>query len=100
VSGRILTFFDTVLAPRLRDPVAEIVVHLVVTVLTVLSIWIIERLLILIRLDGKDMPGAALLFQWLGITTLGEWMFFLEVVAATVIIATGIAKAFVALVKS
>jgi hypothetical protein len=100
VSGPILTFFDIVLAPRLKDPVAEIVVHLVVTVLAVLSIAIIEWLLILIGLDGKDMPGSALLFQWLGITTLGEWMFFLEVVAATVIIITGIGKAFYALVKS
>jgi hypothetical protein len=103
VPGRIATFFDDVLAPKLKEPVVEIVVHLVVTFLSVLSIALIEVLLIIFRLDGKEMPGSALLFRWLGVeatATLGDWMFLLEVVAATVIIVIGIGKACYALVKS
>ena len=103
VSGRIVTFFDTVLGPRLKEPFVEIAVHSVVTVLSVLSIAFIEWLLVLLRLDGKEMPGSALLFRWLGFetkATLGDRMFVLEVVAATVIIVIGIGRACYALVKS
>jgi hypothetical protein len=103
VSGRITTFFDTVLAPKLKEPVLEIVVHLVVTILSVLSIALIGGLLIIFRLEDKKMPGSALLFQWLGVDatfTLGDWIFLLEVVAATGIIVIGIGKACYVLVKS
>jgi hypothetical protein len=103
VLGRITTFFDAVLAPKLKEPVVEIVVHLVVTILSVVSIALIEGLLIIFRLEDKKMPGSALLFQLLGVettATLGDWMFLLEVVAATVIIVIGIGKACYVLVKS
>jgi hypothetical protein len=98
-----VTFFDTVLRPKLQEPVIEIIVHLVVTVLSVLSIALVDWLLAAIRLEGKVMPGSVLVFRLLGIeatATLGDWMFLLEVVAATVIIVIGIGKACFALVKS
>lgn len=45
-----------------------------------------------VRLDAKLVPGTQL--------SLSDWMFLLEVLAATAIIAVGIAKAAIALVRS
>jgi hypothetical protein len=78
--------------PRLENPVIEILVHLVVTILSILSIALIEVLLHAIGLDGKLIPGTSL--------SLSSWMFWLEIVAASAIIIVGIFKATVALVRS
>jgi hypothetical protein len=43
-------------------------------------------------LDGKEIP-------WINIT-LGDWMFYLEVTAATAILAVGIFKAVLAIGKA
>jgi len=43
-------------------------------------------------LDGKEIP-------WVNIT-LGDWMFYLEVIAATAILAVGIFKAVLAIRKA
>jgi hypothetical protein len=78
-------FFVEVVGPRLEVPAAEIFVHLVVSLLSILSIKTIELLLWLLGLDGKVIPLTAL--------TLSTWMFILEIIAATVIIVAGIFKA-------
>jgi hypothetical protein len=77
--------FLSLVALKLEVPVAEIVVHLGVTVLSVLSIAFIEGMLRAVGLDGKKIP-------WTEIT-LSDWMFYLEVIAATAIIAIGVFKA-------
>jgi len=81
-------FLTGTVAERLKIPAAEVVVHLGVTVLSVVSIVIIEKLLWATGLDGKKIPGANI--------TLSDWMFDLEVIAATAIIVVGIIKAIVA----
>jgi hypothetical protein len=78
--------------PRLEVPVIEIIVHLIVTVLSILSIVAIELLLHTVGLDGRQIPGTEL--------SLSAWMFWLEILAATAIIFVGIAKATAALVRS
>ncbi len=100
---RFIGFLKNTLWPRLEDPVVEILVHLAVTILSVLSIAGIEMLLWILRLDGKSIPGTTLLFRWLGLdttVTLSDWMLVLEIVAATAIILVGIVKAIVTLVRS
>src|SRR5947208_3506604 len=90
--GPISRFFEQTLWPKLEEPVAEILIHLAVTILSVLSIAIIELVLRLIRLDEKIIPGTALVLRQLGLEgeiTLSEWMLVLEVIAATAIIAIG-----------
>jgi len=77
--------FLSLVARKLEVPAAEIVVHLGVTVLSVLSIAFIEWVLHVVGLDGKRVP-------WVEIT-LSDWMFDLEVIAATAIIAIGVFKA-------
>jgi hypothetical protein len=73
---------------KLDVPTAEILVHLMVTVFSVLSIALIELLLHIVRLDGRKVPGTYV--------TLSDWMFLLEVIAATLIISVGVVKAVVA----
>jgi hypothetical protein len=70
----------------------EIATHLAVTALSIISIWGIEEVLCWVGLDGKPIPFTS--------TTLADWMFVLEVFAATLIISIGIAKAAIALVRS
>ena len=77
---------------RLETPLIEIFVHLIVTVLSILSIAAIELLLRAVGLDGRQLPGTEV--------SLSSWMFWLEIFAATAIIGVGIAKATVALVRS
>ena len=101
--GPFSRFFVQTLWPRLEEPVAEILVHLAVTILSVLSIAIIELLLRMIRLDEKIIPGTALALHHVGLEggiTLSDWMLVLEVIAATAIIAIGIGKAIYVLVRS
>jgi hypothetical protein len=86
------TKFLTDVWNRLEVPVGDIVVHSVVTVLSILSIAGIELLLHCVKLDGKSIPLTNI--------TLSEWMFFLEILAATLIILVGIVKAVARLVKS
>jgi hypothetical protein len=85
-------FLDNKLLPRLELPAAEIVLHLIVTVLSILGIAGIEGLLYLVGLDRKLIPGTTI--------ALGDWMFVLEIVAATAIILIGIGKAIHALLRS
>jgi hypothetical protein len=84
--------FPSLVVGKLEVPATEIIVHFVVTVLSVLSIALIEILLRLVGLDGKEIP-------WVNIT-LGDWMFYLEVIAATAILAVGIVKAVLAIGKA
>jgi len=76
---------------RAESPVVEIVVHLLVTTLSILSIGAIEGLIILLGLDKDIMPFTSI--------SLREWMLYLEVIAATLIIAVGIIKAVIALIR-
>jgi hypothetical protein len=76
---------------KLKLPAIEVAVHFVVTVLAVVSIALTEQLLHALGMDGKIIPAMGL--------PLGEWMFMLEVAAATVIIAVGVIKAAIALWK-
>jgi hypothetical protein len=78
--------------PRLEAPLVEIVVHLIVTALSIISIYGIEILLRALGLGEKLIPIFGV--------TLNHWMFGLEVVAATAIIAVGIVRATIALVRS
>lgn len=80
--------FLSLVNTKLEVPAVEIVVHLGVTVLSVLSIALIEGLLYVVGLDTRKIP-------WTDIT-FSDWMFDLEVVAATTIIVVGIIKAVVA----
>jgi hypothetical protein len=77
---------------KVEVPVTEIVAHLVVTALSIISIVAIELLLIFVKLDGKYIPHTNI--------TLRDWMFDLEVLAATLIILVGIVKAVLALARS
>jgi hypothetical protein len=86
-------FFKFTFWPKAEQPVVEILVHLVVTVLLILSIICIEWLLHASRLDGQVIPGTGVLSHWLGFgdgVTLKDWMLALEVFGATAIILVGI----------
>jgi hypothetical protein len=103
VPNRLMNFLENTLWPKAEEPIVEILIHLAVTVLSVLSIAFIELLLYVMRLDGKEIPGTALLFRWLGLdttATLSDWMLLLEIFAASAIIIVGIVKAIVVLVRS
>jgi len=92
-------FVAGTLWPRLREPLVEILVHFVVSILSVLSIASVEFLLYAVHLDDKAIP----IFQWLGLNfviTLSDWMLMLEVLAATVVNGVGIVKAILVLVRS
>lgn len=86
------SFIAKVLWPRLELPVVEIILHFIVTVLSILTIAGIELVLYVVGLDGRQIPLVKI--------TLGELMFVLEVVAAGAIIFVGITKAVLALVRS
>src|SRR5712691_5281680 len=86
-TGPVLGFLSLV-SGKLEVPAAEIVVHLAVTVLSVASIALIEAFLRVVGLDDKKIPWTEITFS--------DWMFDLEVIAATTIIAVGIIKAVVA----
>jgi hypothetical protein len=73
---------------KLEVPAVEILVHLAVTALSLLSIALIEFLLYLLKLDNQDIPGTRV--------KLSELLFFLEVVASTLIISIGMLKAVMA----
>jgi hypothetical protein len=77
--------FTAVVWPRLEGPLAEIVVHVAVTVLAILGITIVDGLLRVVGIDGRYIDGTGI--------TLSDWMFDLEVIASTVIIGVGIIKA-------
>jgi len=94
--GILRRFIENTLWPRLEEPIVEIVVHLAVTFMSVLSIAIIELLLFVLHIEGKVIPGTASALHWLGLqteVTLSDWMLALEVIAATAIIVVGIIKA-------
>ncbi|MCI0599002.1 MAG: hypothetical protein L0Y50_02685 [Beijerinckiaceae bacterium] len=100
---RLRRFLEDALWPRLEIPLAEIIVHVVVTFFAILSIGLIELVLYLVHLDGRVIPGSGVVCQWLGVNeevTLGELMLALEVLAASGIIVVGIVKAVVALGRS
>ena len=80
--------FLALVGTKLEVPAAEIVVHLGVTVLSVLSIALIEWLLHVLGLDDRKIPWTEF--------KLSDWMFDLEMLAATTIIIVGIIKATVA----
>ena len=82
----------TRVAPRLELPAAEIIVHLIVTLASVAGIAIVKLALWIVGLSDEEIP-------WTGIV-LDKLMFFLEVVAAALIISIGIVKAVIALIKS
>jgi hypothetical protein len=71
--------------PKLEKPVTELVVHFIVTVLAISSIRAIEWLLHAYGIEGKVIPFTTL--------PMGDWMFSLEVLAASVIILVGVWKA-------
>ena len=75
----------------LESPLVEIVVHLIVTAVSIIGIATIERLLNEVGLEEKIIPFTTV--------SLSEWMFDLEILASTVIILVGIYKAARALVK-
>jgi hypothetical protein len=78
--------------PRLELPAAEIIVHLIVTVASLVSIEIVDLVLSIFGLSSKEIPKTGI--------TLGEFMFYLEVTAASFIILVGIVKAVIALIRS
>ncbi len=82
----------TKVGPRLESPAAEIIIHLLVTLASVAGIAIVKLALWIVGLSDEEIP-------WTGII-LDKLMFFLEVVAATLIISIGILKAVIALLKS
>jgi len=77
--------FLPLVAAKLQVPAAEIIVHLVVSMLSVMSIELIELLLRSLGLDGKKIPGTGIVFS--------DWILILDIVAATAIIIVGIGKA-------
>jgi hypothetical protein len=88
---------------RLEPPTVEIGVHLVVSLLSVLSIAAINVVFHWVGLDGKTLPGTPLLCKFLGIEgpiTLDDWMLWLEIIGATVVIGTGIESARKALART
>ena len=84
--------FATRVGPRLELPAAEIIVHLIVTLASVVSIAIVDLALWLLGLSDKEIPRTGI--------TLGDLMFYMEVVAASLIILVGVIKAVIALVRS
>ena len=73
---------------RLALPVALILVHFVVSILALVSLAAIER--ILRSSDSRrTIPGFS--------TTLGQWISYLEIVAASAIIIAGAVEALVVL---
>jgi hypothetical protein len=72
-------------------PVTEILVHAIVTILSILSIAAIELILNLVKLGDKNIPFTTI--------TLSQWMFYLEILAATLIILIGTFKAVIALAR-
>ena len=79
-------------AKKLQVPAVEILVHFFVTVLTVVSIALIDWLVRVAGLDNRNIPGFNV--------KLSDWMFVLEVIAATGIISVGVIKAVVAAWKA
>jgi hypothetical protein len=96
-------FIEATLWPRLEQPLADIIVHFVVSFLSVLSIASLELMLHIAGLDGKAIPGTQLMLKWLGANTqitLSDWMIVLEVAAVTVINIVGIYRALTGLARS
>lgn len=81
-------FLDMVWA-RLALPFALIVVHFAVSILALASLAVIEWVLRIIGIDKEIIPGTA--------TTVGKWILYLEIVAASVIIIAGVIEALVLL---
>jgi hypothetical protein len=83
-------FFIEMVWARAALPSALIVVHLVVTILAVLSIasmgWIVQ----IMGLEGRLVPGSD--------ATLGNWLFDLEIIASVTIIIAGMLEAVVIIV--
>jgi hypothetical protein len=77
---------------KLAKPANEIVAHFVLSILTILALAGTEFILWVLNIDNKMIP----LF---GIT-LGEWMFDLDLISATLINAVGIIKALIVLWKA
>lgn len=85
-------FLVNKLWPGLEKPLVEIILHFIITLLSILTIAGIDGVLHFIGLEGKRIP----IIQ----VSLGDWMFWLEILAATAIIVVGIGKAIIALVRS
>jgi hypothetical protein len=75
--------------PRLSLPVALIFVHFVVSILTLASLFLIGWALRIMQISDEIIPGST--------TTLGRWILYLEIVAASVIIIAGSVEALVVL---
>jgi hypothetical protein len=73
---------------KLEVPATEIIVHLILTILAVLSITLIELLLRLLVLDEREIPWTHL--------KLSDWFFYLDFLAATPMISIGVVKAVIA----
>jgi len=84
--------FDLLVGTKAEAPAAEVVVHLGVAVLSVLSIALIERLLHVAGLDGRKVPAIEI--------TLSDWMFYLKVVAAITVMSAGTIKAVLAALRA
>jgi len=92
---RLRRYVET-LWPELEEPLTVIIVHTLVTCLSVLSIAFIKLILYIAGLDGKVIPGTRPVLQWFGLNTevtLSDWMFVLELIGATIIIMIGIYRA-------
>jgi hypothetical protein len=74
---------------EVRRPVVIIAGHLIVTVAAILSLAFVEFVLALLHYDRREIP-------FLGIT-LSDWLFDMDVVAASAIILIGILKGSLAL---
>jgi len=84
-------FFEQTVWPRLELPVAHILVHLAVTVLSVLSMAVSEGLVYILGWEAREIPGVGV--------TYTDWLRILEILAATGIISVGIVRAVIALWK-
>ena len=77
--------FVTGLWAHVRPAVEELVAHLLVTLLTILSLAVVEWLLGVLHLEHRHLPGTGV--------TLSDWMFCLDVIAVTLINAVGVYRA-------
>jgi len=91
MAGRIGVFLAKKVWPKLELPLVELIVHFAVTVVAVLAIAAIEALMHWTGFDRKIIPLLGM--------TLGDWMFVLEIVAASAIILIGIGRAIWTLIR-
>jgi hypothetical protein len=65
--------------------VRAVLEHGIITALVLLTFWVTKQLLVLLHMDGNVIPIVNFPFE--------DWMFILEVLAATVIIGSGVIRA-------